>query len=227
MNKPLIGITTDLKDENNSIEQSYSTALVRHGAIPVLIPTLSDNVEYLEDIVNRIDGLLIPGSRDMDPKYYNEKPHTKIKPMSKERTKTEFYILEKSLNNNLPVFGICGGMQFLNVFFGGSLYQDMYSLLDGILDHEKGAIHVVQIHENTILSSIIQHPSISVNSFHHQSINKLGKGLKLNAESSDGIIEGVEAENGFVLGVQWHPELENNENSKKIFCNFIDNCKKE
>ncbi len=218
--KKLIGITTDLKEDHNSIEVSYSKAVEYYGGVPVLIPTLSENTDFIKNIVSRIDGLLIPGSRDMDPKFYNQKPHPKLNPMSLDRTVTEFKVLEESLKQNIPVLGICGGMQFINVFYGGSLYQDIEALLPRALKHEKGAVHKVAIEDETILNTIID-KNLEVKSYHHQAVDKVASSLKVNAFSPDGIVEGFENQDEKVLGIQWHPELEYNKTSKAIFEKFL------
>jgi len=223
--KPLIGITTDFKDKHNTIEEVYSGAVARHGGLPVLIPTVENQSEYLKSIICRIDGLLIPGSRDMDPKHYNEKPHPKLNPMNRDRTAAEFKALESALENNLPVLAICGGMQFVNVFFGGSLYQDIQDLFDKPLRHEKGAIHPVKIDRQSGLYKVLGVEKFDVNSYHHQAVNKIGKGLTVNAHSPDGIVEGFESEEHSLLAVQWHPELEDSEQSKQIFESFLSKCK--
>ena len=222
--KPLIGITTDFKDKNNSIEEVYSKAVARHGGLPVLIPTVENQTEYLESIVSRIDGLLIPGSRDMDPRYYKQVPHPKLNPMNEERTAAEYIVLESALEKKIPVLGICGGMQFINVFFGGSLYQDIQELIESPLIHEKGAVHPVEIEDNSHLLTIIHEKKFDVKSYHHQAVNDIGNGLKINAVSPDGIVEGLESEEHSLLAVQWHPELEESEISKNIFESFISKC---
>lgn len=222
-NKPLIGITTDLKEDHNSIEESYSKAIAKYGGLPVLIPTI-DKKTHLDGIVKRIDGLLLPGSRDMDPKFYNEKPHPRLREMSIDRTETEFYVTEKAIEQKIPILGICGGMQFLNVFFGGSLYQDIEALIENPLNHEKGAVHEVKVDGESKLSKVLSEKQFNVKSYHHQAVNKLGEDLKINAKSPDGIVEGIEHKHLPVLGVQWHPELEGTEQSKQIFESFIEVC---
>ena len=224
--KPIIGITTDIKEGNYEIEEKYAIAIANAGGIPVLIPSIPDDSELIVETVARIDGLLLPGSRDMDPKYYNEEPHPKLRPMSLERTKMEFAVLEETLNRELPVVGICGGMQLLNVFYGGTLYQDIYAFLPDSIPHEKGAQHEVTISKDSRLYKIVGADKVGVKSYHHQSVKDIGEGLIQNAQTEDEIVEGIEStDNSYVLGIQWHPELEDGEVSSRIFKSFIDQCR--
>lgn len=222
--KPLIGITTDFKDKHNSIEEVYSKAVVKYGGLPVLIPTVEDSTDFLASIISRIDGLLLPGSRDMDPKHYNEMPHPKLNPMNEERTAAEYTVLESALDKKLPVLGICGGMQFINVYFGGSLHQDIQDLVENPLIHEKGAVHPVKIDKDSSLFRIVNKKEFIVNSYHHQAVNKIGTGLHASAHTSDGIVECLESDKYSLIAVQWHPELEESDISKKIFESFLAEC---
>ena len=209
------------------IEEKYAHKVALAGGVPFLIPSITGDMELIKNTMSSVDGLLLPGSRDMDPKFYNEEPHPKIRPMSIERTETEFAVLNEALNKNMPVFGICGGMQLVNVHYGGSLYQDIYSYLDNLLPHEKGAPHDITVPGGTKLHSITGVSEFQVRSYHHQSVNKIGDGLQVCALSPDGIVEGIESlSDPFVLGLQWHPELEVTEISDRIFEAFINECRK-
>ena len=223
--RPLIGITTDIKDGSFVIEDAYARAVAKAGGIPVLIPSIPDNQDLIKETAARLDGLLLPGSRDMDPKFYGEEPHPKLRPMSIERTETEFIVLKESCERNIPVLGICGGMQLLNVFLGGSLYQDISSFLPDALPHEKGAVHDILADGGSFFRDVLGARKFPVKSYHHQSVKDIGRGLRVSARAPDGIVEGVESlESRYIIGVQWHPEREDSEISDRIFKSFIDVC---
>ncbi len=221
--RPLVGITTDLEDKSNLIESAYSKAVEFYGGAPVLIPTVAEasNSDFLSRIVSAIDGLLIPGSRDMDPKFYGESPHPAINPMSPERTETEFGVLRLALERDVPVLGICGGMQFINVFCGGSIYQDIKALLPDALCHEGGEVHGVAVLPDTVFGGFAEEREFEIKSYHHQAVNRVGEGLRVSALAPDGIVEGFESADGRVMGFQWHPELERTRLSELIFTRFL------
>jgi len=224
--KPVVGITTDIRNQYFLIEEQYSRSVANAGGIPILIPSISENEGLLKEMVTRIQGLLLPGSRDMDPKHYNEEPHPELRPIEHQRTESEIKILDEALNRNMPILGICGGMQLINVFLGGSLYQDIGSQIPDALCHERGSIHDIFVEDHTNLRKIIGNRNFSSKSYHHQSVKALGDGLRVCAKSQDDVIEGIEFHNSFILGVQWHPEREENETSNRIFKAFIEECKK-
>lgn len=224
--RPLIGITTDIKDGSFVIEDAYARAVAKAGGIPILIPSIPESPGLLKETVSRIDGLLLPGSRDMDPKFYNEEPHPKLRPMSIERTETEFIVLKESSERRIPVLGICGGMQLLNVFFGGSLYQDISSFLPDAMPHEKGAVHDILIEDGTLLHKMSGSSKFHVNSYHHQAVKEIGRGLRVSATAPDGIVEGIESrEPRYIVGIQWHPEREQSELADRIFESFVEECR--
>lgn len=225
--RPVIGITTDIKDGSFVIEDAYARAVAKAGGIPVLIPSLPESPGLLRETVSRIDGLLLPGSRDMDPRYYNEEPHPKLRPMSAERTETELIVLKESCERTIPVLGICGGMQLLNVFFGGSLYQDISSFLPDAVPHEKGAVHDILIENGTLLHRVSGSSEFDVKSYHHQAVKDIGAGLRVSATAPDGIVEGIEATKPvYIVGVQWHPEREHSEFADRIFESFVEECRR-
>lgn len=225
-NKPLIGITTDIKDGNFIIEEKYAYAVVQAGGIPLLIPSITGNKQLIMQTAGRLDGLLLPGSRDMDPKFYNEDPHPKLRPMSLERTETEFAVLREASERKIPVLGICGGMQLINVFFGGSLYQDIYSFIPDAIPHEEGSVHDVTVEKETLLQKVTETENFPVKSYHHQSVKVIGSGLRISALAPDGIVESIESVgNPYILGIQWHPELEDTEISIRIFSDFVSRCR--
>lgn len=225
--KPLIGITTDIKEGHFVIEEKYAHSVIRAGGIPILIPSVTGNPGLIEETMEALDGLLLPGSRDMDPKFYNEKPHPKLRPMSIERTETEFKVLENAVESKKPVLGICGGMQLMNVYYGGSLYQDIYEYVPEAIAHEKGSVHQIEVKEGTVLHEITGVKNFPVKSYHHQAVNRLGTGLRINALTEDGLAEGIESQEApFVLGVQWHPELEDTKITEAIFTKFIEESSK-
>ena len=221
--RPLIGITTDLEDKSNLIESAYSKAVEFYGGAPVLIPTVAEasGSDFLLNIVRAIDGLLIPGSRDMDPKFYGESPHPAIKPMNSERTETEFSVLRLALKRDMPVLGICGGMQFINVFYGGSIHQDIKALLPDALCHEGGEVHGIAVLSDTVFGGLAEEKEFEIKSYHHQAINRLGESLRVNASAPDGIVEGFESADGRLMAFQWHPELERTWLSELIFTRFL------
>jgi gamma-glutamyl-gamma-aminobutyrate hydrolase PuuD len=202
--RPVIGITTDLEEGHNSIEAEYARAVAETGGLPVLIPT-------------------VPLSGGM-----HEEPHEKLRPMSPDRTETEIAILGQAARRKIPVLGICGGMQLINVFFGGSLYQDIASFLPDSVGHEKGARHEVKILGGSRLGDITGERGFIVKSYHHQSVNRPGRGIKVTAAAPDGVVEGIESEEGSsILGIQWHPERDLGDPvSKRIFESFIEECRK-
>lgn len=214
--KPRIGITTFLDNSDkkiySSIGYNYIKSVLLAGGIPVLIPILEDKGD-LKLYVDMIDGIIFTGGEDVTPLYYNENPTKYINYTSPERDEQEIELLNEVLERRFPVLGICRGIQIINAALGGTLYQDINSQVAGSLGHSPAQIpvhdlyHSIDIEQDTKLIDIFGVKRMQVNSFHHQSVKDLGKGLRVSALSSDGIIEAVESlDEDFLLAVQFHPE---------------------
>jgi putative glutamine amidotransferase len=236
--KPRIGITLSeaeavgrarwpLKKGFDYLKREYFEAVLKAGGIPFLLPNV-DRDDVAEDITDFVQGLIITGGPDIHPKYFGQKPHKKLSRTTRARDKFELQSINIGLKKGIPILGVCRGIQVLNVFFGGSLYQDLSCIHHKILKHadpkQTGRVfHRVEIVKGSRLHRIIGRSSIEVNSSHHQAIDILGEGLRPTALSEDGLIEGVEhAAYDFVMGVQWHPEGTIRRNhSKELFRAFV------
>jgi putative glutamine amidotransferase len=237
ISKPIIGITLDylIDDESNkysnfpwyAIRQQYSKIIADNGGIPILLPFESYK-NSPDEFISFIDGLIIPGGDfDIPPSMYQSDILFDTKPAF-DRSYSEILILKSALDKNLPVFGICHGMQLLNVALGGSLYQSIEYEVGNNIKHKNKMrqvpVHEIEIMANTILASISGSKIYSVNSNHRQAIKDLGEKLVISAISpKDGVIEAVESDaHNFVIGVQWHPEIEASPDlDNKIFSAFI------
>jgi putative glutamine amidotransferase len=237
--RPLIGITSDFnpgdredfggREPTYFIRARYVSAIQDLGGTPLILPITQDT-RILKGLLDLIDGLLLTGSGpDLDPTLYGESKRYKFKIMSHERAGFELKLARMAVDRDLPVLGVCGGMQVLNIAFQGTLVQDIASEIKDALAHQQKAVasefsHEIRITRGTRLSKIIREPVIQVNSSHHQAIKSLGQDLVVNAVAPDGVIEGLEhSECGFVLGVQWHPEFlyRQGEHHRRLFEAFL------
>ncbi|MBK3496479.1 gamma-glutamyl-gamma-aminobutyrate hydrolase family protein [Viridibacillus sp. YIM B01967] len=232
--KPVIGISTNLKEQVLSLSTDNIAAITKFGGLPIVLPNLEGT--EIDSIVELIDGLLLTGGGDIDPTLFGEEPRQKLGSITPERDLFEIAIIKKMLAQNKPILGICRGAQILNIAVGGDMFQDIYSQTETkLLQHVQQAprwhaTHFVQVMESSLLKSIAQMEKFKVNSFHHQAIRKIPYGFEISAIASDGIIEAFESENHqFVMGLQWHPEcmlLRNDQVSAKIMNAFINACQK-
>jgi len=223
--KPIIGITGDYVNTNISdnvsvfgscgqvrLMEGYFRGVEESGGIPIVIPPIKS--ENIDSLLNRLDGIIFSGGTDIDPKFFKEDPIREMGNIIPVRDEFEIELARRAYNRDVPVLGICRGVQVINVAMGGSLYQDIYSQIREreVLKHSQLAevwygTHKVSIKANTRLMDIFEESSIYVNSFHHQAIKELGENLEISALSPDEIIEGIEGRNHrFFVGVQWHPE---------------------
>lgn len=193
-----------------SIPTAYSNALYKAGADMVFV--LPYTKKRLDSIINNIDGLVLTGGIDIEPENYGQKRKEYTDRPNRERDFFEINLTKAALERNIPILGICRGLQILNIVFGGTLYQDLLkeSSAENIHNNcdEKNFAHSVEIVKYSILDTLTKSNIIQVNSNHHQGINKLGGDLRAVAISQDGIIEAIESKvHKWVVGVQWHPEI--------------------
>jgi putative glutamine amidotransferase len=236
MEKPWIGIPTRYHEKSEYIGQirHYLDAVLWAGGLPLLIPTVSDT-EIIREYVQRAQGILLPGSpTDIDPQHYGAAPHEKLGKLYPERDATDFAILDfAEQHKNMPVLGICFGVQSLNVHRGGSLVQDIPAVVQQPLIHDEdddkpAARHPVKIAEDSIVGRLAGHSEMDVNSYHHQAVGKPGRNLRAVAFANDGVVEAVEDTTGrFIVGVQWHPERgwQNDPFSKALFTKLIEQAR--
>lgn len=212
------------------VASDYIRAVERNGGVPILIP----NVKSMEDmsfVLDKIDGLLLSGGHDVNPRTYKERNSGKAGNFDNIRDHQEIFMTEYALEKDIPILGICRGLQVLNITLGGTIHQDLPSA--GFFAHSMSnslrnePSHSLNIVKDSPLYEIFKRDEIWTNSYHHQGINELGKGLKVAALSEEGLIESVYLDGKkFALAVQWHPEMMyDNEEMNLIFKKFIKACK--
>ena len=234
--KPLIGITPLHNPKRNTtwLHPDYSAALETLGALPVLLP-LTDSMEVLADLTQRLDGLLLSGGHDVDPTLYGEELLPCCGPLSPAKDRMERTILEQFLCLDRPVLAICRGLQLVNVHLGGTLWQDLLSQHPTPISHSQLPpydlpVHAVSVSPGTLLHRVVGREQLAVNSYHHQAVKDIAPGLTVQARSDDGLVEGLSLPSArFLLAVQWHPEnlFRGDECSSSIFSSFVDACRQD
>ena len=193
-----------------------------------MLPLFQDE-KLISETINRFDGIILSGGSDIDPKYYNQINSGKSLEINSFRDESEEKIVRVLIESDIPVLGICRGMQVMNVFCGGSLWQDFASQLELTEPHctkdENGSTH----HPVTVsgwLKDLLKEERIMTNSYHHQSVKEPGRDLVICARSDDGIAEAmVHTALPYFRAVQWHPEVDPDGYSKKIFEEFFSACR--
>lgn len=238
MKRPIIGIMGNTYMTSpglfDSMERAYQNsnyvdAVSHNGGIPVILPA-SALLKDTEEVMGMCDGFLFPGGEDMTPTYYGEEPLPEIQVYKPEIDEALLKAGRYALEHKKPMLGICKGNQLLNVLMGGSLYQDVTLTGKPCLKHLQAGrrdylTHQVKVTAGTRLASILGEGVCMTNSMHHQSVKKLGKGLKASAYASDGIVEAIEDEEGLIVGIQWHPESLL-ESAPAMNCLFSDLCER-
>ncbi len=219
--KPYIGITANYDEDRAEffLQEPYIKAILKAKGIPILLlpePTpisQTENEEATEAFVlpDFIDGVLLSGGGDIDPFYMNQEPQIGCGAIQPKRDAYELWLVRECMERKLPVLGICRGMQVLNVGLGGMVWQDIPKKSTSLQHMQKAPknhpTHFINIEKESYLYEMFQLEKMRVNSFHHQSISKLGADLCITARSADGVVEAIEKRGEqFVVGVQYHPE---------------------
>jgi len=221
--KPVIGVTPDFnagdrkewggREPTYFLRARYVRAIEELGGIPLILPLVADAAGRRR-LLERVDGLLLTGSGpDLPPRLYGERQRYKFPLVSERRANFELDLVHHARTRDIPLLGICGGMQTVNVACGGSLFQDLFSQLPQALPHRQTtkAIHLshsVNITPGSLLRKIVTKATLQVNSSHHQSVKTVAPSLIASAIAPDGVIEAVESpRHRFFLGIQWHPEF--------------------
>ena len=233
--KPRIVINLDVSRGKTTIYQfnrAYINAILLAGGIPVVVPPTKQR--DMVSILATCDGVILIGGRDYNPRLYGENPSASISPLDQEREEFDLRFIKYLVNRTrLPILGICGGLQLINIHFGGSLVQDIESLYPGLGENHRSEIkqphadHPVALRAGGKLRKIYGRRRLtSVVSSHHQAIKTLGKGLQLECSAEDGIAEGLShSKHPYLVGVQWHPELNVTAGDGKILLAFVSAAK--
>ncbi|MDF0645733.1 MAG: gamma-glutamyl-gamma-aminobutyrate hydrolase family protein [Nitrospira sp.] len=221
--KPLIGVTPDFnagdrkdwggREPTYFLRARYVRAVEELGGIPIVLPLATDR-DARRRLLTSIHGLLLTGSGpDLPPGLYGERQRYTFDLVSQRRSTFELEMVRMAQAADLPVLGICGGMQTMNVALGGSLFQDIASQVEEALKHRQAAratrlSHAVRVTQHSLLRRILRAATVRVNSSHHQSVRDVAPSLVASAVAPDGIVEAIESrQHHFFLGVQWHPEF--------------------
>lgn len=215
------------------IGQAYLDAVTKAGGIPVIISPNS-SLQSIDTLIQRIDGLLLPGGKDVDPYFYNEEPSLKLGAIDSNLDRFEIEFLRQAYEKNLPTLGICRGLQIANVFLGGSLYQDLSDYQKLTIKHNQyktapwqALTHSIKVEQKNLIADSFGDQA-RVNSFHHQAVKELADELLPVAYSPDGIVEAAIGKNFNFVGVQWHPEtlFSEHDDSFKLFVHLVGEAKK-
>lgn len=230
--KPIIGLTMYDIDKKLDINNAYLHSIEQAGGIPICIPNATE--ETVEALLSVVDGLLLIGGEDLDPFLFGEEPHQKIGRVVHERDVSDLLLMKHAFDKQMPILGVCRGAQVINVAFGGTIIQDIPSQVENAIGHKQLSKRGALAHSVEVLTpkfkEIFGDDSFRVNTFHHQSVGKLGEGLVLSAVAKDGVIEGIEHESHpYCVSVQWHPEELaplGDVYAQRLFRSFVEACEK-
>jgi putative glutamine amidotransferase len=242
--RPLIGVPTQTLQAIDGIppelphswvmNHRYYTALALVGAAPVMVPLLVSDVAALRGIYDALDGVFIAGGVDIDPSSYHEPRAALCGRTDLDRDGVEILFAQWARADGKPLFGVCRGLQIINVAAGGSLYQDCAEFREGSIKHDyfptagharDFRAHAISVAEGSRLHEAFGSTEVEVNSMHHQGLKQIADGLVTTATAPDGLVEALEASgDAFVVGVQWHPEMliDHDAGTRRLFEAFVD-----
>lgn len=238
MARPVIGVncSVDVDGSGRAIAApyffvftDYADAVRQAGGMPLVLPFL-EHAEDVEEVLDRVDGLLLTGGDDIDPALYAQDCHAATRIAAGGRAKLDLLLAQTAVARGVPVLGVCMGMQLLNVMAGGDLVQHLPDSNPALAvhrqpDRSREEVHVVLVEPDSRLARLVGTTPLPVNSTHHQAVGVVAPGLRVSAKSQDGIVEAVErAGDSFVLGVQWHPErlFARRERHGRLFRGLVD-----
>lgn len=217
MTRPTILLTMGSSFRNSGLRRldsitghNYNEAIVRAGGLPLMVSNLAPDLA--ETYAQQVDGVVFSGGADIDPSYFGADPHPELELVDPARDAFELALYHAAKAREVPILGVCRGVQLINVAEGGSLYQHVPAL-DGAIQHDQrdpdGHLsHRVTLAANSRFARALGRSDYRTNSYHHQAVERLGRDLEIVGRSADGMVEAVEGTgNSFVLGVQWHPEM--------------------
>ena len=234
--KPVIGLTTYLEQAQQGVwdvrasflPHAYFDAVNRAGGIAVLLPPQPVDAEIADRVLDGLDGLIITGGKDVDPARYGQQRHETTDEPRRDRDAWEDALLTAAIARELPFLGICRGMQVLNVALGGTLHQHLPDVIGSDRYNRGGGNYsenAVAVDDGTVLSETLGTPSLTVNSYHHQSIDRVADGVTVSARSDDGVIQAVELDSvPFGVGVQWSAEEDHDD--IRLFEGLVDAARK-
>ncbi len=232
---PLVALVADRKSvtsgpwvdvPNDTIPHSFNAALEAAGAATLMIPALEIHLGTIERVLEAVDGVLLPGGRDIDAALYGATAHDENDAPLRVRDDLETALVRGAVERGMPVLGLCRGMQVINVALGGSLEQHLADRLEMTPHRDRVGDfteHRVHLDPGSRLDGIIGASGFGIASHHHQAVDRLGEGLVPSAWADDGVVEAVELRSpAFCLGVQWHPEQRSSAESERIFASFAE-----
>ncbi|AVK61592.1 gamma-glutamyl-gamma-aminobutyrate hydrolase [Lactobacillus sp. CBA3605] len=239
MTKPIIGIAPGVLTvdshmfpgrQRDYVNRDYLQSVTANGGVPLILPVTAD-AAMIQQYSQLIDGLLLCGGQDIDPLNYGEEPLAELGEIDPQRDQYEMALVRATHAAHKPVLGICRGLQLLNTLYGGTLYQDVADMPagEGTIKHMQAqlpayGIHHIQVAASSQLAAYLGQTKLTVNSFHHQTLNKIAPGFNVVATAPDQVVEAIEATTGGLqLGVQWHPEMMQPTNPvmSQLFAKFI------